>query len=98
MMRVVDEEPMQTVHLYVVPEEDLPPKPDYPAILIATLCSLFLLGSSMLSFFVPPPNHEVSFTISVHGFPLAPVTSTLKVPALATGNGHVAATYATGTI
>jgi Baseplate J-like protein len=98
MMRVLDQEPMETLHLYVVPEDQLPPKRDYFALCMVIFCSLFLIGIIALSLLAPSPNHEVSFSLAIQGYALAPVSKTVKVTAIATGRQHIAATTATGTI
>ncbi len=98
-MRVVDEQPMETLHLYVIPEDELPRKPDYPSIIgaiFALLCILAILGISVFS--AVPTAHEVSFTLTIPGFHLAPVSKTLKTTVIATGKGHTQATTATGII
>src|SRR5258706_15108701 len=98
-MNVVDEQPMETLHLYVIPEDELPRKPDYPSIVIATvafLCLLAILGISVLS--AVPAAREVSFTVTVQGFHLSPVSKTVKITAIATGKGHTPATTASGVI
>ena len=98
-MRVVDEEPQETIHLYVIPEDELPHKPDYRSILVATLAFVCILGIIWLSVFAPAPEaREVSFTIPIQGFHLAPVSKTAKTTVLATGKGHTPASSASGTI
>lgn len=97
-MRLVDEEPIQTFHLYVVPENELPPKQDHSALIILTLCVLFIMGVIALSLLAPTPDHEVSFSLSIQGYYLAPVSKTMHISVQATGNVSVAATAATGTI
>lgn len=98
-MQVLDEEPKETIHLYVIPEDQLPRKPDYPSIciaIVAFLCLLAIVGISLFS--AAPAESEVSFTLTVPGFHLAPVSKTIKVKAIATGKGHTPATTATGII
>jgi len=97
-MRVVDEEPMETLHLYVVPEDELPPKRDYLAIFTVILCLLVLISILAISILAPSPDHEVSFSLVIQGYTLAPVTRTIRVTAIATGKQYVPATTATGTI
>ena len=97
-MRVVDQKPMETLHLYVVPEDQLPPKRDYFAICMSIFCSLFLIGIITLSLFAPSPNYEVSFPLAIQGYALAPVSKTIKVTDIATGKQYVPATTATGSI
>ena len=97
-MRVVDEEPMETLHLYVVPEDQLPPKRDYLAIFTVIFCFIVLIGIIAISILAPSPDHEVSFSLVIQGYSLAPVTKTIKVTAIATGKQYVPATTATGTI
>src|SRR5258708_29081237 len=63
---------------------------------IAVLCLLAILGISVFS--KVPTTQEVSFTITIPGFHLAPVSKTLKTTVMATGKGHSAATTATGMI
>ncbi len=101
-MKIVDEEQIETLHLYVIPEDDLspdvPPKPDYLACIITTLCFLCLIGQLASTLFFPVPNHDISFSLTINGFPLQPVIKTAKVKVTATGMGHSNATYASGTI
>jgi len=97
-MRVIDEEPMETLHLYIVPEDQLPPKRDYFAIFMIIFCSLFLIGIIALSLLAPSPNQDVSFSLSIQDFHLAPVSKTITVSVTATGQGHIPASTATGTI
>ena len=97
-MSMVDEQPMEILHLYIIPEDQLPKKPDYPSLLLVLgglLCMLALVGISVFSA-VPP--QEVSFTVSIAGFHLAPASKTLQTSAMATGKGHTQATDATGMI
>ena len=97
-MQVLNEEPRETIHLYVVPEDQLPKKPDYFSLFMAAaglLCILAIIGISVFS---AVPDHEVSFTITIAGFQLAPVSKTVKTTAIATGKGHTPATTATGII
>jgi Baseplate J-like protein len=91
-------EPMETIHLYVVPEDQLPPKRDAASVVKGVLCFLILLVFISLSLTTPSPDHEVAFTLTLHGFSLAPVSKSLTVQAIATGKGSIAATTATGTI
>ncbi len=97
-MRVVDEEPMETLHLYVVPEDRLPPKREYLAIFTVICCLLVLIGILAISVLAPSPDHEVSFSLVIQGYALAPVSRTIKVTAIATGKQHVPATTAMGKI
>jgi hypothetical protein len=88
-MRVVDEEPQETIHLYMVKEDELPRKPDFLSIsvaLLALLCIPALLGITV--FTAGSAAHEVSFTLSIQGFHLAPVSKTIKGTAIATGKGQ----------
>src|SRR5258706_1767736 len=97
-MRVLDEEPKETIHLYVVPEDQLRKKPDYPSIFIALLGLICILAIVGISVFSAAPDHEVSFIVTIQGFHLAPVSKTLKTTVIATGKGHTQTTYATGII
>lgn len=97
-MRTVDEKPMETLHLYIVPEDKLPPKPDYLGKCIATVCSLILVAMIGLILFSPKTEPVISFTTTIAGFHLPSVSKTVKLPIFATGKGHVNATYATGEI
>jgi hypothetical protein len=97
-MRVVDEEPMETLHLYVVPEDQLPPKREYLAIFTVIFCVIVLIGILAISILAPSPDHEVSFSLVFQGYALAPVNRTIKVTAIATGRQYIPATTATGTI
>jgi hypothetical protein len=89
---------MQTVHVYIVPEEQLPPRPDYAGLIVATLCSFILIGIVGLTLVSPKTEPTVSFRITIVGYRLPPVSKTISVPVQATGHGHVNATYAHGTI
>jgi Baseplate J-like protein len=95
-MRVVDEQPTETLHLYVVPEDQLPKKPDYPSLFMVCLGLLCILALMGLSAFSAAPIHEVAFTVTLQGFRLAPAGKTFKTTIIATGKGHTAATHATG--
>jgi hypothetical protein len=95
--QIVDEQPMETLHLYVVPEEPKPRR-EYPSIFIVILCSLIVIAIIVLSVFSVSPVHSVAFAIAVRGFALSPVTKTTTTTAIATGKGHTDATYATGMI
>ena len=97
-MRVMDEQTTETLHLFVVPEDQLPRKPEYLAILLVTLACLCLSVLIGISVFSVAPNHEVSFTISVPSFHLTPISKTVKTTVIATGKGHAPATYAHGMI
>jgi Baseplate J-like protein len=99
IMKALDDQTTETLHLYVVPENELPRKPDYPSLFtaaIAFLCILAIIGISV--FATSPAGQEVSFTLTVPGFRLAPVSKTIKATAIATGKGHTPATTATGII
>jgi hypothetical protein len=97
-MRVVDEDPMETLHLYVVPEDQLPPKWDFLAIFTIIFCSVFLIGIIAISIPAPSPDHEVSFSLTIQGYALAPVSKTIQTNVTATGKQYVPATTATGMI
>lgn len=97
-MRVVEEEPVQTLHLFVVPEDQLPPKRDYFAIGVAICCFLFIIGIVALSILAPSPSQEVSFSVNIQGFALAPMSKTMQTTVIATGKKFVPATIATGKI
>src|SRR5258708_14861816 len=95
-MQILDEEPKETIHLYLVNEDELPRKPDYPSLFIAAIASLCLLAIIGISVFsAAPAGREVSFTLTISGFRLAPVSKTVKTTVIATGKGHTPATYAT---
>jgi len=97
-MKLVDEEPMETLHLYVVPEDRLPPKRDYLAIFTVIFCFLDLTGIIAISILAPSPNHEVSFSLTIQGYALAPASKTIQTNVTATGKQYVPATTATGII
>src|SRR5579883_3672342 len=92
------EEQMETVHLYVVPENQLPPKPDYLDMVITTLCLLVLVTIVGLLLFSPKAAQVVSFNATIVGFKLPPVTRTLQITIRASGKGYINATYAAGEI
>jgi Baseplate J-like protein len=81
-----------------VPEDQLPPKREYLAIFAVIFSLLVLIGILAISVLAPSPDHEVSFSLVIQGYALAPVSRTIKVTALATGRQYVPATTATGTI
>ena len=95
---MVNEDQMETLHLFIVPENQLPPKPDYVGIFIATICSLILVGIIGLILFSPKSEPTVSFTTTIAGFHLPEVQKSTTLTVHATGKGHIAATYATGRI
>ncbi len=97
-MKLVDEEPMETLHLYVVPEDQMPPKRDYLSIFTIIFCSIFLIGIIVISILAPSPDHEVSFSLTIQGYALAPVSKAIQTNVTATGNQYVPATTATGII
>lgn len=97
-MRIVDQEPMETIHLYVVPEEQLPPKRETASAVKAILCLLLLLVFLCLALTTPSADHEVAFPLAIQGYALTPVTKTLTIPVRATGKQQIAATTAAGTI
>ena len=91
-MRVVDE-PMETLHLYVVPENQLPPNGDHLAIFMMIFCSLFLIGIIVLSVLAPAPDHNVEFPLAIEGYSLPPVSKTVKITTIATGKQYVPGKY-----
>lgn len=97
-MRVVDHEPMETLHLYVVPEDQLPPKRDYLSIGMVIFCFLFIIGIMALSLLAPSPNRNVSFSVNIQGFALAPISKFIHLNVTATGKQYVPATTAAGRI
>jgi len=94
-MKVADE--METLHLYVVPEEPKP-KRDFLPIFTVIFCSVFLIGIIVISILAPSPDHEVSFSLPIQGYALAPVSKTIQTNVTATGKQYVPATIATGII
>ena len=56
---------------------------------------LVVIAASLLA---PPPDTSKAFSVTVHGFPLAPVHKSITVSAQATGKGSLAPTTATGII
>lgn len=94
-----DDQTIETLHLYVVPENELPRRPDYRSIFMAAAalcCILAIIGISVLS--AAPAGQEVSFTLSIPGFHLAPVSKAVKTTVIATGKGHTPAATAAGII
>jgi hypothetical protein len=89
---------METLHIYVMPEDQLPPKCDYLALFTVIFCFLFLTGIIAISILAPSPNHDVSFSLNIQGFALAPATKTIHLNVTATGKQYVASTEAAGTI
>ncbi|HLI09121.1 MAG TPA: baseplate J/gp47 family protein [Ktedonobacteraceae bacterium] len=93
---MVEPEKMETVHVFVVPEGKLPPKPDYAGTAIAILCSIVFAGILGLILFSPKTEPEVSFSTTIAGYNVPPVSQSITLLIHATGRGHIAATYATG--
>lgn len=96
-MQTVDDQPMETLHLYVVPENQLPPKRDYLTICMICFCSLLLFSVIAISLFPSKPQ-EVTFSVHVQGFSLAPMRKTIHTTVIATGKQYVPATTASGSI
>ncbi len=44
MMQILDEEPKETIHLFVVPEDQLPRRPDTPALFMAAIALFYILA------------------------------------------------------
>ncbi|HEX6484618.1 MAG TPA: baseplate J/gp47 family protein [Ktedonobacteraceae bacterium] len=98
-MRVLDEEPKETIHLFVVNEDDLLRKPDYFSIFMAFFAFLYILAIISINIFTATPaERDVSFTLTIQGFRLTPVTKTLHTMVVATGKGRTPATTAVGII
>jgi hypothetical protein len=97
-MRVVDEKRMETLHLYVVPEDQLPPKRDILAIFMIIFSCLVIIGISAISILASSPRYAVSFPLNIQGFALALVTKTIQTNVTATGRQYVPAATATGRI
>src|SRR5258708_28747207 len=97
-MRGVDEEPMETLHLYIVPEDQLPPKRHYLSIFTVIFCFIVLIGILPISILAPSPDHELSFSLVIQAYSLTPVTKIIKVVAIATVKQYVPATTRTGSL
>lgn len=99
IMKALDDQTTETLHLYVIPENELPRKLDYPSLVMASLaflCILAIVGISVFS--TNPTGQPISFTLTIRGVRLAPVSKTLNTTTTATGKGHTQATTATGII
>jgi Baseplate J-like protein len=96
-MQTVDDQPMETLHLYVVPENQLPRKRDYLTICMISFCSLLFFSIIAISLFPSKPQ-EVTYSVHVQGFSLAPMRKTVHTTVIATGKQYVPATTASGTI
>src|SRR5947209_9202481 len=96
--QVIDEQPMETLHVYVVSEDQLPPPRDYFAICMIVFSFIALAGIVAISVFTSSPAQEVSFSVNIQGFSLIPMSKTIHVNVTATGKQYVPATTATGMI
>ncbi|HVB23825.1 MAG TPA: hypothetical protein VNG51_17950 [Ktedonobacteraceae bacterium] len=94
----MQEEQIETVHIYVVPEDQVPPEPTYLNTACFLLCCFFLLGIIAFSLFSQTPPQTISFNTTIVGFRLPSVTKTMHVTIQATGKGHIDATFAQGEI
>lgn len=97
-MRVVEQEPMETLHLYVIPEDQLPHKRDYLALVMIVLSFIIIISMIAISIFIHSPTQEVSFSVNIQGIILAPMEKTIYKTVSATGKQYVSATTVTGTI
>ncbi len=97
-MKAMQEEQIETVHIYVVPEDQLPPEPTYLNVACYFLCGFLLLGIIAFSWYSQTPSQTISFHITIAGFRLPSVTKTMQVTIQATGRGRINATFAQGTI
>jgi hypothetical protein len=95
---VNQQEPLETLHLFVLREDQLPPPPDYGGLAIAVLCSLVLLSILGLLLFWPKTEPTVSFSTTITGFRLPAVQASLSLLISATGKGYTSATEARGAI
>ncbi|HJT57401.1 MAG TPA: baseplate J/gp47 family protein [Ktedonobacteraceae bacterium] len=89
------DEPQEILHLYVVPESEPGPRPPFLAGAAAVLCLALIV---VLAIFSAVPGCEIAFTLTVPGYWLAPIQKSLTVAAKATGQGHLPATTATGSV
>lgn len=111
MLYSLEEEPEETIHVYV--EEDritfvkeqpetinsTPPLPrDTRSLIVAGMFFLLLVALIVASVLSPQPDTSKTFTITVQGYSLAPVHKSVTVTARATGKGYIAPTTATGTV
>ena len=60
--------------------------------------TIILIGILAITLLAPSPDHDVSFSLAIQGYALAPVSRTIEVTAIATGKQYVPATAATRTI
>ncbi|HEX6479575.1 MAG TPA: baseplate J/gp47 family protein [Ktedonobacteraceae bacterium] len=97
-MRALDDQTTETLHVYVVPEDQLPKKPDFFSLFMLFIGLVLIAAIIFISVFSVAPHKEVSFTISVQSFHLTPASKMLNATVIATGNGHTPATTATGII
>lgn len=96
--QAIDEQPMETLHLYVVSEDQLPPSRDYFAICMIVFSFIAIAGIIAISIFAPSATQEVSFSVNIQGFSLTPISKTIDVNVTATGKQYIPATTAMGTI
>ena len=96
--QVIDEQPMQTLHVYVVSEDQLPPPRDYFAMCMIVFSFIAIAGIIAISIFTASPAQEVAFSVNIQGFALLPRSKTIHVHVTATGKQYVPATTATGMI
>lgn len=89
------DEPQEILHVYVVPAREPEPRPPFLAGTAVAMCLALILA---LAVFSAVPEREITFTLTVPGYWLAPIQKSLTVTAKATGQGHLPATTATGSV
>ena len=97
-MQTMQEEQIETVHIYMVPEDRIPPEPTYLNVACYFLCGFLFLGMIAFSLYSQTPPQTISFHTTLVGFRLPSVTKTMQVTIQATGKGHIDATFAQGEI
>lgn len=95
-----DQTTTETLHIYVVPEGTVPsPQNDHSPVLGLLACACLLLCMVAVTVFSARPlSREVTFTITVAGFRLVPVSVSSKTTVMATGKGYISAQTASGSI
>jgi hypothetical protein len=92
-MYQVDEEPIETIHLYVVREEK--PRPSLLPVIFSVFALSFLIALGVL---LPYQQPEIRTAIRVPAVPLPPTTFSTSVAVVATGMKTYASTAAHGTL
>lgn len=95
---VNEEEQIETLHLFVLREDQLPPPPDYGGLAMALFCGLVLASILGLLLFWPKTEPTISFSTTIPTFRLPAGRASLSLVIPATGKGHTSTTQASGAI